>query len=145
MSGALNSSGGKDVNKKTVKDIQVAGKRVLVRADFNVPLDAECQITDDRRIRAALPTIEYLREQGAKVILCSHLGRPKGKVVEELRLTPVGKRLSKLLATEVVKTDDCVGKKVQRAVAAMKPGDVVLLENLRFRKATGRPCRRLCE
>jgi len=120
------------VNKKTVRDIQVAGKRVLVRADFNVPLDEAGQITDDRRIQAVLPTLRYLREQGARVILCSHLGRPKGKVVEGLRLTPVAKRLSKLLGTEVVKTDDCIGCDVERVVAAMKPGDVVLLENLRF-------------
>jgi phosphoglycerate kinase len=129
----MNSSGGTtEVNKKTVRDIQVAGKRVLVRVDFNVPLDAERQITDDTRIQAALPTIQYLREQGAKVILCSHLGRPKGRVVEELRLTPVAKRLSELLGTEVVKTEDCIGKDVERTVAAMKSGDVVLLENLRF-------------
>ncbi len=120
------------MNKKTVRDIQVAGKRVLVRADFNVPLDAERQITDDTRIRAALPTIKYLRQQGAKVILCSHLGRPKGKAADEFRLTPVAGRLSELLGIQVLKTDDCVGKEVQRAVAAMKPGDVLLLENLRF-------------
>ncbi len=120
------------MNKKTVRDIDVAGKRVLVRADFNVPLDETGEITDDRRIEAALPTIRYLREQGAKVILCSHLGRPKGKVVEGLRLTPVAKRLSELLAVKVVKTDDCVGDAVKQAVEAMKPGDVVLLENLRF-------------
>jgi phosphoglycerate kinase len=120
------------VNKKTVRDIDVAGKRVLVRADFNVPLNATGEITDDRRVEAALPTIRYLREQGAKVILCSHLGRPKGKVVEGLRLTPVAKRLSERLAANVVKTDDCIGNDVEQAVKAMKPGDVVLLENLRF-------------
>lgn len=120
------------MNKKTLRDIEVAGKRVLVRADFNVPLNEAGDITDDTRIRAALPTIEYLRDQGAKVILCSHLGRPKGKVSEELRLTPVGRRLSELLSTPVAKTADCVGPAVERAVAAMKPGDVVLLENLRF-------------
>jgi len=120
------------VNKKTIRDIGVAGKRVLVRVDFNVPQDKVGQITDDTRIRAALPTIEYLRNKGAKVILCSHLGRPKGKVAEEFRLTPVAKRLSELLGTTVVKTDDCVGSGVQRAVAAMQAGDVLLLENLRF-------------
>jgi len=120
------------LNKKTVRDIQVGGKRVLVRVDFNVPLNEAGEITDDTRIRAALPTIEYLRSKGAKVILCSHMGRPKGKVLEELRLTPVAKRLSELLGAPVVKTDDSVGSDVERVVAAMKPGDVVLLENLRF-------------
>jgi len=120
------------MEKKTLKDIDVSGKRVLVRADFNVPLDESGHITDDRRIRAALPTIRYLREQGAKVILCSHLGRPKGKVVETLRLTPVAERLSELLGVEVRKADDCIGASVASLVAAMKPGDVVLLENLRF-------------
>ena len=120
------------MNKKTVRDIQVRGQRVLVRADFNVPLNEAGEITDDTRIRAALPTIEYLRNKGAKVILCSHMGRPKGKVLEELRLTPVAKRLSELLGAPVVKTDDCVGGDVERVVAAMEPGDVILLENLRF-------------
>ncbi|MBC7233737.1 MAG: phosphoglycerate kinase [Chloroflexi bacterium] len=120
------------MNKKTIRDIEVAGKRVLVRVDFNVPLDKAGQITDDTRIRAALPTIEYLRDKGAKVIVCSHLGRPKGKVAEEFRLTPVAKRLSELLGTPVQKTDDCIGPEVEKAVAAMKPGDVLLLENLRF-------------
>lgn len=120
------------MNKKTVKDTQVAGKRVLVRADFNVPLNEAGEITDDTRIRAALPTIEYLRNQGAMVILCSHLGRPKGKVVEAMRLTPVAKRLSELLQAPVTKTENCIGSEVERVAAAMKPGDVVLLENLRF-------------
>lgn len=120
------------MNKKTIRDIEVAGKRVLVRVDFNVPLDKTGQITDDTRIRAALPTIEYLRDKGAKVIVCSHLGRPKGKVAEEFRLMPVAKRLSELLGTTVQKTDDCIGPEVEKAVAAMKPGDVLLLENLRF-------------
>ena len=120
------------MNKKTVRDIDAAGKRVLVRADFNVPLDENGQIADDRRIEAALPTVRYLREQGAKVILCSHLGRPKGKVVEALRLTPVAERLSELLGVEVVKAADCIGCRAARVVEAMKPGDVVLLENLRF-------------
>ncbi len=123
------------MNKKTVKDIEVAGKRVLVRADFNVPLNEAGEITDDTRIRAALPTIEYLRNQGAMVILCSHLGRPKGKVVEAMRLTPVARRLSELLKAPVTKTENCIGSEVERVAAAMKPGDVVLLENLRFHAA----------
>ncbi|MHB0886820.1 MAG: phosphoglycerate kinase, partial [Bacillota bacterium] len=118
--------------KLTVRDLPVAGKRVFVRVDFNVPTDDNGAITDDTRIRAALPTIRYLREQGAKVILASHFGRPKGKVVEEFRLTAVGRRLSELLGTPVHKLDDCVGPEVERAIAAMKPGDVVLLENVRF-------------
>src|SRR5215475_7684698 len=95
--------------KKSVRDIDVAGKRVLVRVDFNVPFDRNGQIADDTRIQAALPTIRYLQEQGAKVILCSHLGRPDGKVVESMRLTPVADRLSQLLGQHVITTSDCVG------------------------------------
>jgi len=120
------------MDKKTIRDINVAQKRVLVRVDFNVPQDKTGNITDDTRIRAALPTIQYLREKGAKVILCSHLGRPKGKVAEEFRLTPVAKRLSELLGAPVAKTNDCIGPEVEKAVAALKSGDVLLLENLRF-------------
>ena len=120
------------MDKKTVRDVEVAGKRVLVRVDFNVPLNDVGEITDDTRIRAALPTIKYLRDQGAKVILCSHLGRPKGTVDGKLRLTPVARRLSELLDTPVTKTEDCIGSNVQPIVAAMKAKDVVLLENLRF-------------
>ena len=119
------------MNKKTVKDINVTGKRVLVRVDFNVPL-AEGKVADDTRLRAALPTIQYLLDQGAKVILMSHLGRPKGKVVEELRMDPVAERLSELLGRPVRKLDDCVGDAVKAAVAEMRPGDVILLENTRF-------------
>jgi len=119
------------MNKKTVKDINVTGKRVLVRVDFNVPL-AEGKVADDTRLRAALPTIQYLLDQGAKVILMSHLGRPKGKVVEELRMDPVAERLSELLGRPVRKLDDCVGDEVKAAVAEMRPGDVILLENTRF-------------
>jgi phosphoglycerate kinase len=118
--------------KKSVRDIEVAGKRVLVRMDFNVPFDRYGGIADDSRIRAALPTIEYLREQGAKVILCSHLGRPDGRVVESLRLTPVAQRLSQLLGQRVETMDDCVGPAVEAAAAALQPGEVLLLENLRF-------------
>ncbi len=117
--------------KKTVRDIEVEGKRVLVRVDFNVPL-AEGEVTDDTRIRAALPTINYLLQHGAKVILMSHLGRPKGKVVDELRLDPVAGRLAELLGRPVGKLDDCVGREVEAAVAEMRPGDVILLENTRF-------------
>jgi phosphoglycerate kinase len=117
--------------KKTIRDIQVEGKRVLVRVDFNVPL-AEGKVADDTRIRAALPTIHYLIEHGAKVILMSHLGRPKGKVVDGLRLNSVAERLSELLGRPVSKLDDCVGPEVEAAVAKMRPGDIILLENTRF-------------
>ncbi|MFQ5813595.1 MAG: phosphoglycerate kinase [Anaerolineae bacterium] len=117
--------------KKTVRDVEVEGKRVLMRVDFNVPL-AEGKVTDDTRIRAVLPTINYLLEHGAKVILMSHLGRPKGKVVDDLRLDPVAERLSELLNRPVRKLDDCVGPEVEAAVAEMQSGDVILLENTRF-------------
>jgi phosphoglycerate kinase len=117
--------------KKTVRDVDVEGRRVLMRVDFNVPL-ADGRVADDTRIRAVLPTIEYLREHGAKVILMSHLGRPKGKVVDELRLDPVADRLAELLNRPVVKLDDCVGPEVEAVVAEMQPGDVIVLENTRF-------------
>ena len=117
--------------KKTVRDISVKGKRVLVRVDFNVPLE-NGEVADDTRIRAVLPTIRYLLERGAAVILMSHLGRPKGLVQEDLRLDPVGRRLSELLGQEVVKVDDCVGPEVERATKSLQPGQVLLLENLRF-------------
>jgi phosphoglycerate kinase len=120
--------------KATVRDIDVKGKRVLVRVDFNVPLDAERNITDDTRIRAALPTIKYLLERGARVILASHLGRPKGQRKEEFNLAPVARRLEELLGQSVNKLDDCVGPQVEAGVRAMKDGDVILLENLRFHK-----------
>lgn len=119
------------MNKKTVKDIDVRGKRVFVRVDFNVPMK-DGNVTDDTRIRAALPTIQYLVEQGAKVILASHLGRPKGEVNEEMRLTAAGVRLSELLGKPVRKTDEAFGEKVQAEVATMADGDVLLLENVRF-------------
>ncbi len=119
--------------KKTVRDIDVRGKRVLVRVDFNVPLDpASGRVLDDSRIRAALPTIEYLREQGAGLIVCSHLGRPDGKVVEKLRLAPVAERLGELLGSPVQTTDCCIGPAVEAAAQALAAGEVLLLENLRF-------------
>ena len=120
------------MNKKTVKDISVSGKRVLVRVDFNVPLDNSGEITDDSRIRATLPTIEYLIGQQAKIILLSHLGRPKGRVIEELRLVAVARRLSQLMGRPVGMAADCVGPEVERSIAAMENGDILLLENLRF-------------
>ncbi len=120
------------MNKKTVKDVDVKNKCVIVRVDFNVPLDENLNITDDSRIKGALPTIRYLIDNDAKIILMSHLGRPKGKVKDKLRLTPVAKRLGKLLGKEVKKLDDCVGDDVIKAVSAMQPKDVILLENLRF-------------
>ena len=116
---------------RTVRDFDVEGKRVLVRVDFNVPLQ-DGRVKSDKRIRASLPTIRYLMERRAKTILTSHLGRPKGKVVEELRLDPVAARLSELLGRSVGKLDDCVGPQVEAAVAEMAPGEVLLLENLRF-------------
>jgi phosphoglycerate kinase len=115
-----------------VTDLDVRGKRVFVRVDFNVPLDEKLQVTDDRRIRAAVPTVKWLREHGAVVILASHFGRPKGKVVEEMRLTPCGRKLSEVLGARVTMLGDCVGPQVQRAVKGGRPGDVYLLENLRF-------------
>src|SRR3990170_4222873 len=118
---------------ETIRDVDVRGKRVLVRVDFNVPLDKQTrQVTDDTRIRAALPTIRYLIDHGAKTILCSHLGRPDGKVVENLRLDPVAARLAELLGRPVTKVNEAVGPEARAAVEAMKPGDVVLLENVRF-------------
>ena len=119
------------LNKKSVRDVDFKGKRVFCRVDFNVPMQ-DGEITDETRIRAALPTIKFLQEQGAKVILASHLGRPKGQVVEELRLTPVAKRLSELLGSEVKKADEAHGDAVKAIVSDMNEGDVLLLENVRF-------------
>src|SRR2546428_1425896 len=120
------------MNKKTIRDIDVAGKRVLVRVDFNVPLDAEQHITDDTRIAAALPTIQYLLDHRAAVILMSHLGRPKGKAVDTMRLTPVAQHLSALLDKPVQMAPDCIGPAVEALARNLQPGHVLLLENLRF-------------
>lgn len=119
------------MNKKTLQDIDVKGKKVFCRVDFNVPMK-DGEVTDDTRIKAALPTIQYLSEQGATVILASHLGRPKGEAVEELRLDPVAKRLSDLLGKEVVKTDEVYGSEVNEALSRLSDGDILLLENVRF-------------
>ena len=120
-------------NKKTVKDIDVSGKKVLLRCDFNVPQDKTTgAITDDKRIRAALPTIQYLLDQGAAVIACSHLGKPKGEVKPELSLKPVSVRLSELLGKPVIMAGDVVGPDAKAKAAALKPGEIMLLENTRF-------------
>ncbi len=121
------------MNKKTVRDIDLSGKRVLVRVDLNVPLDeGTWAISDDTRVRAVLPTIRYLIDRKARVILCSHLGRPEGKVVDELRLAPVASRLSEILGSPVEMAMDCIGPQVEEAVGRLKEGEVLLLENLRF-------------
>ena len=122
------------MNKQNVRDIHVAGKRVLVRVDFNVPLDNQQHITDDTRIRASLPTITYLLDAGAAVILMSHLGRPKGEVVESLRMAPVAQRLGELLGRRVQTADESVGPVVMEKAQALQPGQVLLLENLRFHR-----------
>ncbi|MEH7458431.1 phosphoglycerate kinase [Bacillus pseudomycoides] len=119
------------MNKKSIRDVDLKGKRVFCRVDFNVPMK-DGKVTDETRIRAALPTIQYLVEQGAKVILASHLGRPKGQVVEEMRLTPVAARLGELLGKDVKKADEAFGPAVQEMIAAMNEGDVLVLENVRF-------------
>jgi len=121
--------------KKTISDIDVAGKRAFVRVDFNVPFNDAGEITDDTRIKAALLTIRNLTARGARVILASHLGRPKGKVAEDMRLRPVARRLSELLGTGVAYADDCVGPAAESAALALKDGEVLVLENLRFHAA----------
>jgi len=118
-------------NKKTVRDIEVKNKRVLVRVDFNVPI-ADGQVTDDSRIRASLPTLNFLLEQGASLVLCSHLGRPKGVPSEEFSLRPVVAPLSQLLGRPVVFSEDCVGPQAEKSARSLKPGEVLLLENTRF-------------
>ena len=120
------------LKKQTIDDLDLRGKRVIIRADFNVPLDDALQITNDTRIRSTLPTINRAIDEGAKVILCSHLGRPEGQPDRRFSLAPVARRLQRLLGKEVVFAKDCVGSDVEDLVAQMKPGDVVVLENLRF-------------
>lgn len=119
------------VSKKTMKDMQLEGKRVFCRVDFNVPME-DGNVTDDTRIRAAIPTINYMIAQGAKVILASHLGRPKGEVNEDMRLTAVGEKLAELIGKPVTKLDSSIGKEVEETISTMKNGDIVLLENVRF-------------
>ncbi|MEZ4477051.1 MAG: phosphoglycerate kinase [Nitrospira sp.] len=121
-----------NIRKRIIEDLQLRGKRVIIRADYNVPLDDSLQITDDTRIRSTLPTINRAVDEGAKVILCSHLGRPKGKFDPKFSLAPVAKRLQRLLGKEVTFAPDCIGAAVEGLVAKMQPGDVMLLENLRF-------------
>lgn len=121
-----------NLRKQIIEDVQLRGKRVIIRADYNVPLDDSLQITDDTRIRSTLPTINRAVDEGARVILCSHLGRPKGKFDPKYSLAPVAKRLQRLLGKEVIFAPDCIGSVVESLVARMKPGDVMLLENLRF-------------
>ena len=121
--------------KKTVKEVDVRSRRVLVRVDYNVPLDANGNVSDDKRITASLPTINYLLEQGARIILCSHLGRPKGEVKKEFSLAPVAKRLKELLPNvNIYFASDCIGEEAQQKAAALKDGEILLLENLRFHK-----------
>ena len=122
------------MNKKTIKDIDIKGKKVLVRCDFNVPQDENLEITDNRRIVAALDTIKYLIDNNAKVILCSHLGRPKGEVKKEFSLLPVAKELSKLLGKEVKLAEDIIGESAKQLTSNMNEGEIVLLENVRFDK-----------
>ena len=127
------------MNKLTVRGVDVGGKRVLVRVDFNVPIDERTgAITDDSRIRATLPTIRYLIDRGARVILASHLGRPEGKVDDKLRMTVVAQRLSQILGKQVGVTKSCIGAETEKSVASLKTGDVILLENLRFHSAEER-------
>ena len=123
------------LNKKSIKDIDVAGKKVFIRVDYNVPMDKVGNITEDTRIRATLPTLEYLLSQNAAVIIASHLGRPKGAVVAEFSLAPVAKRLSALIGKEVIVAPDCVGSEVESLAKDLQPGQILMLENLRFNKA----------
>ncbi len=129
----VNTAAGKaQFAKKTIRDIDVNGKKVLVRVDYNVPTDKEGRITDDSRIQASIPTLKYLLEHEARIILCSHFGRPKGKVVESMRLAPMAARLSELLGKPVKTVRDCIGAEVENAVSQLKKGDILMLDNLRF-------------
>ena len=121
------------MSKKTVADIDVKGKRVLVRVDFNLPTDPKTgEISDDSRIRATLPTLKYLLDREARLILCSHLGRPKGRVVDSLRMAPIGERLAKLIEREVLVTSCCIGQEAKLKAEKLGSGEILLLENLRF-------------
>src|SRR3989344_9070167 len=120
------------ISKRTLDALAVQGKRILVRVDYNVPLDGQGVITDDTRIRETLPTLNFLLEKGAALILCAHLGRPKGRPDTDYSLQPVAKRLESLLRKNVQMAPDCIGEKVQDLARALKPGDLLLLENLRF-------------
>ena len=143
--------------KLSISDLKdFRNQRVLVRVDYNVPLDEAGGITDDKRIKATVPTLDYLVKGGAKVILCSHLGRPKGKRDPKQSLRPVAQRLAEILGRPVAFVDDCIGEKVDKTISIMQPGDVVLLENLRFyaeeeendpvvRGEAGEECRSVCE
>lgn len=122
------------MSKKTVRDIDLKGKKVLVRCDFNVPMDENQNITDNRRIVAAIPTIKYLIEQDCKIILCSHLGRPKGEFKPEFSLKPVAKELSKLIGKEVIMAKDVIGEDAKQKAESLKPGEIMLLENVRFHR-----------
>lgn len=122
----------RNMHKKTVRDIDLVGKKVLVRVDYNTPLSKEGVVQNDKRIRATLSTIQYLLEQSSKIILITHVGRPKGEVVENLRTTDIARVLSSLIERPVIKLDECIGDKVEEAVERMQPGDIVLLENVRF-------------
>ena len=123
------------MEKKSIKDISVSNKKVFIRVDYNVPMDKEGNITEDTRIRATLPTLQYLLDQDAAIIIASHLGRPKGVVVPELSLVPVAKRLSALLGKEIAVAPDCVGPAVEQMAHQLHPGQILMLENLRFHKA----------
>ena len=120
------------MRKKTIEDVDVAGKRVFLRVDFNVPMDKAGTITDDSRIKACLPTIKYLITHDARVIISSHLGRPYGRVVEELRLAPIARRLSEILGKPVEALKQCIGPEVEDAIGRLEDGNIVLLENVRF-------------
>ena len=120
------------INKLTLKEVDSSGLRVFIRVDFNVPLDAEGSVADDSRIKATLPTIDYCRQRGAKIILASHLGRPKGKVNPQLSLKPVADRLSQLLGNKVIMAPDCIGPSVEKLISGLEEGGILLLENLRF-------------